>query len=206
MKLYYSPGACSLAPIIIAEWLGLKLDLVKTDIRQVDDAYKRKNPLGAVPALELDDGRVFTQADAILRYLCRQVSDADLLGRDIDEEFVLDQWSAFLTGDFHPAFGGFFRPKRFTTQRDDDAVAAVKEGFVKRIHTVTEVLDDHIGDSEHIALDRRTFLDAYAYAMVRWLRNFDGGLERYPNLQRVMDRLDDDPGVQAALKREQGAG
>ncbi len=70
MKLFYAPGACSLAPIILAEWLGIKLELEKVNIRNPDPTFLRINPLGAVPALRMNNGEVKTQVDAIGQYFC----------------------------------------------------------------------------------------------------------------------------------------
>jgi len=71
-----------------------------------------------------------------------------------------------------------------------------------RIRRVAGLLDEQVGGSGHIALDRRTLLDAYAYAMERWLDRLEGGLNAYPNLARVMDNLSQDSGVQSALAKE----
>lgn len=203
MKLYYSPGACSLAPMIVMEWLGQAYELERVNLRERDEGYLRINPMGSVPALQRDDGRVFTQVDAILQYLGEQDPGARLLGQDADERFEMHMWLAFLTGDFHPAFGGYFRPKRFTTERDEQAVAGVKEGFANRIHTVTGVLEGMLGDDEHAILHRRTIVDPYIYAMARWLRGMDDALKDYPKLNGLLARLENDPGVQRALEREQ---
>jgi glutathione S-transferase len=203
MKLYYAPGACSLAPMILAEWLGLPMDLERGDHRNPDAAYLAKNPLGAVPALELESGRVFTQVDAILQYFCavRPGSGLDAGGDPLDQ-FEVHRWVAFLTGDFHPPFGGWFNPRRFTTDHSEPALAAVKEALARRIAQVARPLESQLGEEVHIALGRRTFLDAYAYAMVRWMRKLAGGLQPYPNLARFMAAMDDDPGVRRALRRE----
>jgi glutathione S-transferase len=204
MKLYYSPGACSLAPIIIAEWLFIKLDLKKVDLSNPDLYFLQINPMGAVPLLQMNNGDYKNQVDAILRYFCALNPEGKLVGNDIFEWFELDRWVAFLTGDFHPAFFAFFRPGRYTTAIDDASTVAVKEAAVIRIHRVAKVLEDQVGETEHVALNRRTLVDAYAYAMVRWIKNLDGGFDSYPNLQRFMDHMSEDPGVQQALRREAG--
>jgi glutathione S-transferase len=203
MKLYYSPGACSLAPMILAEWLDIPLDLERTNIREKSPEFLAINPMGAVPALQLDNGLVLTQVDAILQYLSGLRPEAGFSGGDIMEEFRLNSGAAFLTGDFHPPFGGWFNPARYTTDHSDASLAATRDAMEQRILQVTAVLDEQVGDSDHIALDRRTFLDPYAFAMIRWLNNFDNKLEPFPNLKRFMSVMAEDQGVQAALAREQ---
>lgn len=203
MKLYYAPRACSLAPIILAEWLELPLDLERVDLRAPAPKYLEVNPLAAVPALDLDDGRHMTQVDAILQYFCALVPGSGLDGgKAILDRFEVHRWIAFLTGDFHPPFNVWFIPGRYTTDHSDAALAAVKNSAALRIRRVAGLLDEQVGGSGHIALDRRTLLDAYAYAMVRWLDRLEGGLNAYPNLARVMDNLSQDSGVQSALAKE----
>ena len=202
MKLYYSPGACSLAPMILAEWLFIKFDIQKVDLRNPDPYFLKINPIGSVPLLQMNNGDYKNQVDAILQYFCALNPEGKLVGKDIFEWFELDRWVAFLTGDFHPAFYPWFCPGCLTTAEDEDSIAAVKAAAVNRIHRVAKVLEDQVGTTHHIVLNRRTLLDAYAYAMVRWINQLDGGLEPYPNLQRFMDHMSKDYGVQQALIRE----
>ena len=202
MKLYYSPGACSLAPIILAEWLFIKLELKRVNLANPDPYFLTVNPLGAVPVLQMNDGEYKNQVDAILQYFCALNPEGKLVGNNIFDWFEIDRWVAFLTGDFHPAFGAWLVPGRYTTAKDEKSIAAVKAAAEDRIHCVARVLEDQVGSTEHIVLNRRTLVDAYAYAMVRWLKNLEGGFDGYPNLNRFMNHMSDDPGVQQALRRE----
>ncbi|MEJ2534981.1 MAG: glutathione S-transferase family protein [Gammaproteobacteria bacterium] len=203
MKLFYAPGTCSLAPIILAEWLGLPLELERVNHRDPSPEYLQINPLGAVPALMLDDGSVGTQVDAILQYFLALQPGSGLDGGDDPRDgFEVHRWIAFLTGDFHPPFGGWFNPARYTTDEGDAARAAVKAGFERRIHEVAPVLEEQVTGSGHVALARRTLLDAYAYAMVRWLRKLPGGLDPYPALAAFLGDMERDAGVRRALDRE----
>ncbi len=205
MKLYYAPGTCSLAPVILAEWLGLDLELERVNHRDPSPEYLAVNPLGAVPALRLDDGTVATQVDAILQYFVALAPGSAMAGgADDRERLELHRWVAFLTGDFHPPFGGWFNPARYTTDASEEGLAAVKAGFERRIRQVTDVLEAQVGDAGHIALGRRTLLDAYAYAMVRWLRKLDGGVTPWPRLAAFLERMEADPGVRRALERAEG--
>lgn len=203
MKLYYSPGACSLAPMILAEWLDLPLDIERVTDRGPGSAFSKINPLGAVPALEMDDGRIRNQVDAILQYFLALRPGSDLGARgDIDETFELDRWIAFLTGDFHPPFGVWFNPRRFTTDHSDASLAAVKAAAAMRIAAMAGILEDQIGEEGYVALHRKTLLDAYAYSMVRWIKNLEGGFEPYPKLRGFMARMSEDEGVRLAVQRE----
>ena len=157
MKLYYSPGACSLAPMILAEWLFIKFDIQKVDLRNPDPYFLKINPLGSVPLLQMNNGDYKNQVDAILQYFCALNPEGKLVGNDIFEWFELDRWVAFLTGDFHPAFYPWFCSGCFTTAEDDDSIAAVKTAAVKRIHRVAKVLEDQVGTTHHIVLGILSF-------------------------------------------------
>lgn len=203
MKLFYSPGACSLAPIILAEWLELPLAVGKVNLKEPSEEFMAANPLGAVPALILDEGKAMTQVDAILNYFCDLKPQAGLdAGEDIMDRFELHRWQAFLTGDYHPPFGVWFNPKRYTTDHSATALKAVKDATELRIRRVADELESHIGNSNHIVLDRRTLLDAYAYAMLRWMRLLDENLTPWPNTDRFLNSMERDAGVIRALERE----
>ena len=202
MKLFHTPGTRSLAPIIVAEWLDIKLDLRKVDLQNLDSYFLSLSPLGQVPVLEMNSGECKTQVDAILQYFCALNPEGKLVGKDIFDWFEIDRWIAFLTGDFSPAFAVWFKPGRYTTKDDEESVNAVKAAAENRIHRVARVLEEQVGTTKHIVLGRRTLVDAYGFAVVRWLELLDGGYDQYPNLKQFMDRMNDDYHVQKALIRE----
>ena len=100
MKLFYGSGTCALGPIILAEWLDLPLDIEKVNLREPSEEFLAANPLGAVPALVLDNGRAMTQVDAIMGYFMDLKPGSGLdAGNDIMDRFELHRWQAFLTGE-----------------------------------------------------------------------------------------------------------
>lgn len=203
MKLFYGNGTCALGPIILAEWLDLPLDIERVNLREPSEAFLAANPLGAVPALVLDEGQAMTQVDAITGYFCDLRPDSGLgAGDDIMDRFEYHRWQALLTGDFHPPFGVWFNPARFTTDHSDEALKAVKDAAEKRVRRVTQEIDNQIDDGEHIVLGRRTAVDAYAYAMLRWLRFFEEDLSPWAGVRSFMNTMDQDSGVRSALERE----
>ena len=206
MKLYYSPGACSLAPIILAEWLELPLEIERVNLKEPSEAFLAANPLGAVPTLELNDGTAMTQVDAILHYFLDLKPGSGLgPGEDIMDRFHFHRWQALLTGDYHPPFGAWFNPRRYTTDHSEESLKAVKAAVEQRIRKVANQLEGQIGEGTHIALGRRTMLDGYAYAMLRWLRMFEKDLGPWPNIARFLETVEQDDGVQRALGREKGS-
>jgi glutathione S-transferase len=202
MKLYYAQGTCSLAPMIVAAWAGIELVTEAVNIRQQNPEYLQKNPMGSVPAFELDDGQVMTQVEAIIDYLSDIQPASGLAGNDPVETFRINQWNAFLSSDFHPAFKGIFGPARLITEGSDEELERVTSAARVQVDKVTGILDQQIGSGNHIVLNRRTTADAHAFAMLRWIRSFPEGLNPYPNVMRFMQTMEEDSAVQSALALE----
>jgi len=202
MKLYYAQGTCSLAPMIVAAWTGIELQTEVVNIRQQNPQYLLKNPMGSVPAFELDDGQVMTQVEAIIDYFSDIQPASGLAGKDAVERFRINQWNAFLSSDFHPAFKGIFGPARLITDGSDEELERVTSAARVQVDKVTGILDQQIGSGNHIVLGRRTTADAHAYAMLRWIRSFPQGLSPYANVVRFMQMMEEDASVQSALSLE----
>ncbi len=199
MKLYYFPGSCALAPHIVLEWLGADFEAVR--IVKGDPEYLKVNPLGVVPAIE-HDGRLYTQADAILHWLSATNPGANLGGDGTpDSDYEINNWMAFLTGDLHPAFFPFFNAPRYTVDPDGvDGVKAAGQAIVAKFY---DHLEAHLDGREFMVGDRRSIVDAYAIPMLRWGRLLEKPLKAYPNLNAYLERWEQDEGVRRALK-EQG--
>ena len=151
-----------------------------------------------MPALDLGEDKARTQAGAILEWVAGRWPEADLgpgAGADDEARFRFHETMAFLTGDFHPAFWPWFVPQRYTTDPSDAARAAA----VPRIDRVMTYLDGLIGDTDHVFGDKRTVADAYAYVMARWTTRLDKTWRDYPNVDRFMAAMEQDPAVQKVL-------
>jgi len=202
LKLYYAPGACSLAVHIALEWIGEPYEAVRVKIGSPD--YLKINPAGAVPALDTGDGWTLTQAAAILRYLARRFPKAELGGGDgLREQAEVDRWSSFFTGDLHPAFFPVFMTQRYTTAKDEASLAAVRAAALALVHTRFGLLETHLAAREFLVGDKRSILDAYAFPMVRWgSSTLPGGLSDFPNIHAHHERTAADSVVQSVLASE----
>lgn len=205
--LYYSPGACSLAPHIVLEWIGKPYEGVKVKIGSKE--LTSVNPVGAVPALEEDDGWILTQAAAILDYLTNKHPEADLgSGAGLREKAEYHRWSAFLTSDLHASFWPVFMPKRYTTDQSEAAIKAVKDAGLVLAAKQIGVLNEHLEGREWMlgeGTGKRSVIDAYAFPMIRWGASLlPNGLKDFPNVQALFDRLSADPVVQKVLAIEAG--
>lgn len=202
IKLYYKPGACSLAPHVVLEWIGEPYGAKRAD--PGDPEFRKLNPAAAVPVLDTGEDWTLTQAGAVLQYLARRFPDANL-GSDGSsrEEAELERWSSFFTGDLHPAFGPLFNPGRYTTAKDQAALDAVKAAATELVRKRYDLLESHLDGKDHILGDRRTILDAYAFPMLRWgNKMLPDGLGHYPNLRRLHDAVAADPAAQKVMKDE----
>lgn len=200
--LYYSPGACSLAPHIVLAWIGAPYQAIRVQIGS--NELLAVNPAGAVPTLQEDDGWLLTQAGAILDYLAGKHPEAGLSGgQDLRAKAEAHRWSAFLTSDVHAAFWPIFMPYRYTTDSSDEARNAVIAAGQKLVAKQFAVLDQHLQGREWILDGGRSVVDAYAFPMIRWAKaKLPDGIDGYPNVRALHDRLAADPAVQNVLAVE----
>ena len=202
LTLYYSPGACSLAPHILLEWVGADYQVVRVKLGDPD--YLKINSSGAVPTLDVGEGWTLTQAGAILSYIAHRFANFRLAGGDsLREQAEVERWSHFLTGDLHPAFFPYFFPPRYTTATTPDALKAAKDAGLKLVRKKYDLLEAHLAGRTFIAGDRLSYVDAYAFPMIRWgAKALPDGLADYPNIVAHHDRLAADEAVQRVLAKE----
>jgi glutathione S-transferase len=198
MKLYYSPGACSLAPHIVAREAGLSLDLEKVDLANRTTASGRSflevNPKGYVPALQVQDGTVMTEVSALIQYLADQAPQAGLIpAAGTPERYKVLEWIGFISTEIHKGFGPLWNP----TTPD-----AVKQATKERLFQRFAYLDQQLDGRSYLTGERFTVADAYLFVVVNWT-NFHGlSLGDYPNLAAFMERVAARPKVQEALQAE----
>ena len=201
MKLYYSPGACSLADHIALEWIGKPYDAVRVTR---EDRYKPEylaiNPAGAVPALE-HDGWVLTQNAAILNYLADLHPEAGLGGDgSAKNRAEVNKWLAFANSDVHPAFHPIFGSTAYL--EDAALIDKTKDAARAKVRTLYERADEQLKSREWIAGDTRSIADPYLYVTYRWARSTGVDLSGLDNLAAFATRVEADPAVQKVLKDE----
>jgi glutathione S-transferase len=198
MKLYYAPGACSMAPHIALCEAGLSYDLEKVDLgakkteRGTD--YRRINPKGYVPALELDGGEVLTEVSAVVQYVADQSPTAGLAPRPgTMEHYRLLEWLGLVATELHKGFGPLWDPGT------PDAYEATVRG---NLATRFGYLDDQLGGREYLLASGFTVADAYAFTILNWT-NFHGiDLSPWPNVRAYIARVAARAKVQQAMREE----
>jgi len=197
MKLFISPGACSLAPHIALNETGADFDAVKVDLatRKVEtgDDFLKVNPSGKVPALTLDSGETLTENPAILLYIADQNPDAGLAPRDgTMERYRLLSRLSFLGSEFHKAFVPLFTPGT-----SDDAKAAAMTAVKNHL----AALDKELAGKDHYAGDF-SVADIYLFVMLGWPAHVGIDMSAYPALGAYCARIAQRPAVGSALKAE----
>ncbi len=199
MKLYYSPGACSLSPHIVLHESGLAFDAIlaptKTKLLPDGSDYRKINPHGYVPLLELDDGERIAEGPAIVQYLADQVPEKHLAPPNGTlARTRLQQWLNFIATELHKGgFGPFFNPAA-----NDEFKAAVRERLLLRLRAV----DDALAGKNYLLGDAFSVADAYLFVVTNWARHVGVDLTPYTHLLAFRQRMSARPAVQAALKAE----
>jgi len=201
MKLYYSPGACSLADHIVLEWIGRPYEAIKvTRDDRKSPQFLAINPAGAVPALEHDDW-VLTQNSAILNYLADLHPDAGLGGDgSAKARAEVNKWLAFANSDVHPAFHPIFGSTAYL--EDAAIVDKTKDAARAKLRGLFERADAHLAGREWLANDARSIADPYLYVTYRWARATGVDLSGLDNLAAFAARIEADPAVRKVLQDE----
>lgn len=200
MKLYSKPGACSTADHIVLQWTGQPFEVqVLTADDMKSDAYRRINPAGAVPALQ-DGDFTLTQNAAILGYIADRFPDARLAGDGSPRQGAeANRWLAFVNSDLHPAFKPIFNPGRYIA--DEAQYDALKASARQRVRELLETAEARLADHEWLA-GFRSYADPYFYVILRWAARTGVDLAGLEHVAAFRQRMEADPGVQAALRAE----
>ena len=198
MKLYYSPGACSMAPHIVATETGTRLELVKVDIpekkTEEGNDFWKVNPKGYVPALQLDDGTVLTEVGVICQYLADQKPDSGLTAKaGTLERYQQMEALNFVATEVHKQLGALFNPKITPEMRD------VQMGVIERR---LNSLEKSLQGKQFIMGDKFTAADAYLFTVLNWANPLKMDLGKWPNIKAFMGLVGARPKVQETLKAE----
>jgi glutathione S-transferase len=190
MKLFYSPGACSLSPHIVASEAGLELQLQKVDTKTHTLAgggdFYAINPKGYVPLLQLDNGEYLTEGPAIVQYLADQKPSSKLApANGTLERYRLQEMLGFINSEIHKSYGPLFNSKTLPEVRDE-AIEKLKKRFGR----------------EYLIGDNFTAADAYLFVVTGWADHVKVDLSEFPNLMAFKKRVAARPAVQKAMKEE----
>ncbi|MBI3897109.1 MAG: glutathione transferase GstA [Gammaproteobacteria bacterium] len=197
MKLYYTPGVCSLSPHIVAREAGIPLDLIKVDIKthktEAGEDYYAINPRGYVPVLELEDGTRMREGAVLVQFLADKAPTTGLLPpAGSVERLQVQEWLTYIGTELHKQFYWLFH------SGPDDVQKAQRAKIAKGLAE----LDAHFATRQYLMGDRFTVADAYAFTIVSWCNWSDIDLTPYPHLGAFLARVAARPKVQEALRAE----
>jgi glutathione S-transferase len=203
MKLYYSPGACSLATHIVLEWIGKPYDAHKVSLHpEKSPELVKVNPMGAVPVIE-ENGWVLTQNSAILSYLADQNPQAKLGGDGTPRSRAeVNRWLGFVNSDMHPTFKPLFGATSYLD--DANMIEKSRENARSRLRRQFELADKQLQGRDWIA-GTRSIADPYLFVMIRWAKAQKIDLSGLGNIERFFKRMENDSGVRKALDQESHA-
>ena len=198
MKLYYSPGACSLSPHIVLLEAGTPFELNKLDFasRKTADGedYYAINPKGAVPALKLDNGEVLTEGAVIVQYIADKAGNTALApAAGTDERLKLQEWLNYIASEIHKGFSPLFNPKA-----PDEYKNIVKTNLAKHF----TYLDKQLAGKDYLTGKNFTVADAYLFTILNWRHKHNIDITGYKNLAAFADRVAARPKVKEAMQAE----
>lgn len=198
MKLYYSPGACSLSPHIALREAGLEFEtvLAPTKTHKLPDGtdYYTINPLGYVPLLELDDGRRLREGPAIVQYIADQVPSKQLAPANGSfERYKLQEWLTFIGTEIHKTFSPLFNPA---------TPAEAKTIALDRIKSRLAWVDGELAGKQFLMGDQFTVADGYLFTVTNWAKPVGLDLSGLQDLIAYRERVAKRPAVVAAMTAE----
>lgn len=198
MKLFYSPGACSLSPHIVLNELGLPYSVEKVDLKRHTTAdgadYYTINPKGYVPALQLDNGEVLTEGPAIVQYLADQKPQANLLPpAGTLERARVQEWLNFIGTEVHKTLAALFNPS-ITPEARNKTI----DTFGKRLGFVEQALQGR----DYLTGQTFSVADAYLFTIVNWAPMLGIDLSPWPTVVQFQKRVANRPAVQKTLQAE----
>lgn len=198
MKLYYSPGACSLAPHIVALEAGHQVELVRADIAhkktEHGDDFWKVNPKGYVPALALEKGEVLTEVCMVCQYLADQKPESGLIAPfGTLQRYHNMSAINFSATEVHKQIGALF-----TRALTPEMKEVQKAPVTRRLKTLEQMLEG----KDYVMGERFMVADAYLLTVLNWTRLHSISFDAYPNIQRYQQRIAEREKVKQAMKEE----
>jgi len=198
MKLYYTSGACSLSPHIVALEAGIPLPLEKVDGKakrtESGDDFWQVNPKGYVPALRLDDGELLTEGPAIVQYLADLKPESGLApANGTLARYRLQEMLGYINSELHKSYSPLFKPDT------PESTRAERKDYLLRRY---QLIEDALSKQPWLLGDHFTAADAYLFTVTNWARHVDLDLSGFPALMAFQKRVAERPAVQKAMQEE----
>ena len=199
MKLYYSPGACSLAAHILLNEINVDFDLERVDLKthktEKGADYYAINPKGYVPALEINPGLILTENVAVLPFIAQHDAAQDLIPPSGLGRAKVLEWLGYLNSELHDEYAVFFDPKI----TEDEKV----RGYAT-IDKMLKYIDDYLAksDYDYLVNDRFGPADAYLFVLTNWSKVIHHDLTPFTNIVALRNKVAERQSVQIAMRDE----
>ena len=198
MKLFYSPGACSLSPHIVAREAGIDVELEKVDTKthtfNGGSDYYKVNPKGYVPALEIKAGDILTEGPAIVQYLGDQKPQSGVVpAAGSAQRYRLQEMLGYINSEIHKSYSPLFN------KATPEETANERREYLKKRYAYLEGV---LATKQYLVDNKFSAADAYLYTVTRWAPFVKVDLAGFPNLKEFQARVEARPAVQQALKEE----
>ena len=197
MKLYFSPGACSMSTHICLNEAGLNYEALKVNLKTHEfngSDYYKVNPKGSVPALQNDQGEVLTECSVIMQYIADQKPEAQLMPKfGSFERYRCQEWLNYVATEIHKGFSPLWNPKT-----PEEFKTMARENLAKKF----TYLNNHFMNNTFLMGNQYTVADAYLFTVVNWSKMVGLEMSPYPKLMSFMETVQMRPAVQATLKKE----
>jgi len=198
MKLFFSPGACSLSPHIVAREAGLDIQLEKVDTKthtfNGGSDYYKVNPKGYVPALEIKAGDILTEGPAIVQYLGDQKPQSGVVpAAGSAQRYRLQEMLGYINSEIHKTYSPLFN------KAISEETANERREYLKKRYAYLEGV---LATKQYLVDNKFSAADAYLYTVTRWAPFVKVDLAGFPNLREFQARVEARPAVQQALKEE----
>ena len=198
MKLFYTPGVCSMAPHILLQETATPAELVRVDLgtkrTQHGDDFLQIAAKGSVPLLMLDDGSVLSEGPVIAQYICDRAARTDLMpAAGTLERYRVMEWQNYLTSELHKSFAPLFKAT---------ASAETKAWFRQQLKDKFAWVSRQLEGRPYLTGSTFTAADAYLFTIASWTGSADVDIGGCEALQGFMGRVRNRPAVQATLRAE----
>jgi glutathione S-transferase len=202
-KLYFAPGAVSMATHIALEEAGIPYALEPISIKEGEQRsarYLQVHPLGRLPALEIEPGFVLSETPALLSYLAARTPELALPPEGTLLRARADEWLSLLASTLHVTFLSFHRPDRYTA--DEAARASLKVDGKQRFFELLHYVEGRLPASGFVLGERYSLVDPYLTVFFLWARRVELDVSKLPRYSRLVDAVLERPAVRRALEQE----
>jgi glutathione S-transferase len=205
MKLYYSPGACSMASHILLHETGAKHQSDNVDMKTKKTAsgedFNQVNPKSQVPTLKTNDGQILTESAVVLQYISEQHPEKNLLPKwGTWERFKANEWLNYVATEIHKGMGILFAVDRMVAH--PQGKEELRKSSVEAMGKKFDYLSKHLKENQFMLGQQFSAVDAYLFTILNWHGFLKVDMTKWPTLMGYMEKVKSRPSVQAAMKAE----